>query len=93
MIFKEKLEYYTEAEFTEFLDAFIANPENLKGKQYGKYVERLVKHFEIITEHPAGSDLLFYPEPGFDDSSECVLNIVKEWRAQRGKPGFRKPGD
>ena len=92
MTFKDRLEDYTESEFREFLDTLFTNPENLKGKKFGDHVDRFVRHFKVITEHPAGSDLIFYPKEGCDESVECILKQVKEWRAQNGKPGF-KPDD
>ncbi|AZD64235.1 Colicin immunity protein [Pseudomonas chlororaphis subsp. aurantiaca] len=49
----------------------------------------LVFHFEKVSEHPAGSDLIFYPENGADDSSEGITRLVKEWRAANGLPGFK----
>lgn len=47
-----------------------------------------VLEFEKISEHPAGSDLLFYPEPG-KSGPEAVVKEIKEWRAANGKPGFK----
>ena len=44
--------------------------------------------FEALTEHPSGSDLIFYPDPE-KDGPEFVVKEVKEWRANNGKPGFR----
>ncbi|QIT20447.1 bacteriocin immunity protein [Pseudomonas chlororaphis subsp. aurantiaca] len=52
-------------------------------------VNALVFHFEKVSEHPAGSDLIFYPENGADDSSEGITRLVKEWRAANGLPGFK----
>ncbi|WP_016676051.1 bacteriocin immunity protein, partial [Yersinia pestis] len=49
-----------------------------------------VRHFTKITEHPSGSDLIYYPEDGADDSPEGILELVKKWRAENGKPGFKK---
>ncbi|WP_110639177.1 bacteriocin immunity protein [Pseudomonas sp. CC120222-01a] len=49
-----------------------------------------VQEFKRISEHPAGSDLLFYPEEG-KDSPEQIVAEVKAWRAANGKPGFAKP--
>ncbi|HEK1767018.1 TPA: bacteriocin immunity protein [Pseudomonas putida] len=46
-----------------------------------------VYEFERLSEHPAGSDLLFYPEDG-KDSPEHIVAEVKAWRAANGKPGF-----
>ncbi|WP_240042837.1 bacteriocin immunity protein [Photorhabdus luminescens] len=50
----------------------------------------LVKHIEIITEHPRKNGLIFYPENDVEDSAEGILKVVKEWRAKNGKPGFKK---
>jgi len=48
-----------------------------------------ILEFKRLTEHPAGSDLIFYPEDGQDDSPEGIVQQVKEWRKANGKPGFR----
>ncbi|MCY1438815.1 Pyocin-S2 immunity protein [compost metagenome] len=47
-----------------------------------------ILEFKKLTEHPAGSDLIFYPEDD-KDSPEAVVQEVKEWRAANGKPGFK----
>jgi hypothetical protein len=52
-------------------------------------VNQLVFHFEKVSEHPTGSDPIFYPEDEADDSPEGVTRIVKEWRAANGLPGFK----
>ncbi|MCJ2371458.1 bacteriocin immunity protein [Pseudomonas sp. RGM 3321] len=46
--------------------------------------------FEEISEHPAGSDLLFYPEQG-KESPEAIVAEVKAWRAANSKTGFKTP--
>jgi hypothetical protein len=88
-LFKERLEEYTEAEFLAFLEEMTANPKNLRGRDFGKKVEKYVEHFEKITEHPDGSDVIFYPKNGRDDSSAAILQEIKEWRSANGKPGFK----
>ena len=50
--------------------------------------DRAVMEFEAISEHPAGSDLLYYPENG-NSGPEAVVAEVKAWRAANGKPGFK----
>jgi hypothetical protein len=50
---------------------------------------KLVREFRRLSEHPSGSDLIFYPEDGQDDSPEGIVQQVKEWRKANGKPGFR----
>lgn len=89
MIFKDRLEDYTEAEFLELLHAFSNFPEGLHGKALEAYLDRLLTHFEKITEHPGRSDVIFYPEEGQEDSSEGILAVIKEWRAANNKPGFK----
>lgn len=55
-----------------------------------KAYDNAVLEFKHISEHPAGSDLLFYPEPG-KESSEAIVEEIKNWRAANGKPGFKQP--
>ncbi|WAT27359.1 bacteriocin immunity protein [Pseudomonas sp. GXZC] len=50
--------------------------------------DNAVMEFEAISEHPAGSDLLYYPEAG-KSGPEAVVEEVKAWRAANGKPGFK----
>lgn len=47
-----------------------------------------VMEFERLSEHPAGSDLLYYPDPG-KSGPEAVVLEIKNWRAANGKPGFK----
>ncbi|KWT10329.1 hypothetical protein AL047_15180 [Pseudomonas syringae pv. broussonetiae] len=51
--------------------------------------QRLLKHFVKVTEHPAQTDVIFYPEEGQEDTPEGILKTIKEWRAKNGKPGFK----
>jgi len=73
---------YAESEFVDLLQRIIdhdgTEPE----------VDKLVFHFEEVSEHPAGSDLIYYPEDGADDSAAGITQIVKEWRAAQGMSGF-----
>ena len=47
-----------------------------------------VMEYERLSEHPAGSDLLYYPEPGKEGPERVVLEI-KNWRKANGRPGFK----
>jgi hypothetical protein len=89
MIFKKKLEDYTEAEFLSFLKRFTDFPDEMEGDELEAYLDSLVVHFEVITEHPDRSDVIFYPKEGQEDSPEGILKEVKEWRALNNKPGFK----
>jgi len=75
---------YTESEFLELVRKIcLADTET---EEEGN---KLVREFRRLAEHPAGSDLIFYPEDGQDDSPEGVVQQVKMWRKANGKPGFR----
>ncbi len=90
--FRNRIEEYTEAEFIELLDELriATRKENsLQGRKLEKYIDSIVDHFIEITEHPAKSDLLFYPENPGDEESENVVKIVREWRRAQGLPLFK----
>ena len=90
MIFlKERCEDYTESEFLEFLVGFFELPDGLEGSALGSYTDRRIDHFIKVTEHPDGSDVIFYPKEGQEDSPAGILKEVKEWRARNNKPGFK----
>ncbi|PYC16006.1 bacteriocin immunity protein [Pseudomonas mosselii] len=75
----------TEAEFLQFV-------KKIYLADYPSEEEhtRAVLKFEELSEHPAGSDLLYYPESG-KTGPEAVVAEVKAWRLNNGKPGFKKP--
>jgi hypothetical protein len=81
---KNTFNEYTESEFEALLQRIISHdgtePE----------VDKMVFLFEEVSEHPAGSDLIFYPEDGADDSASGITKAVKEWRAAKGLPGFKE---
>lgn len=83
MTLKNNISDYTEEEFIRLLQRIIGNDESEEVEN------RLVHHFNTICGHPAGSDLLFYPEDGADDSAEGITRTLKEWRATQGLPGFK----
>jgi len=76
---------YTEKEFLEFVKG-IYNDTYTSEKQHID----AVMEFKRLSEHPSGSDLLYYPEAGYQDP-DAIVKVIKEWRAKNGKPGF-KPG-
>ena len=90
--FKEKIEDYTEDEFIDFLGEFrkaTRKAQSLKGKALEKYIDDMIDHFIQVTEHPAMSDLIYYPEKSGDDEPENILKIVREWRRSQGLPLFK----
>lgn len=82
MELKGQFSDYTEAEFIDLLvDIVEANGSE-------EYQDQLLEHFIEITEHPLGSDLIYYPENPADSTPERIAEIVKDWRAREGLPGF-----
>jgi hypothetical protein len=84
-----RLEDYTESEFLSFLREIFEGGEDLSSDDFDKYMLARVEHFELVIEHPSGSDVIFYPKEGQEDSPEGILKEVKEWRARNNKPGFK----
>ena len=78
---------YTEASFLEFVRD-IYNNNKVVFPTEESHVEAVLE-FKRLTEHPSGSDLLYYPDGSREDSPEGIVNEVKEWRAANGKPGFK----
>ncbi|MEX6214263.1 bacteriocin immunity protein [Providencia hangzhouensis] len=85
MELKNNITDYTESEFLKLL-TIICNADTASEEEQIKFVT----HFEKVTEHPSGSDSIYYPEDGADDSPVGILKTVKEWRAKNGKPSFKK---
>lgn len=81
---KKSISDYTESEFLNY----VKNLYDFSGRSEAEG-NRLVHEFEILTEHPDGSDLIFYPRDDREDSPEGIVQEVKEWRAANGKPGFK----
>lgn len=78
------LKDYTEEEFLLFVKKIFESSYVTEEKQIEAVFE-----FERLTEHPDGSDLIYYPRDGREDSPEGIVKEVKEWRAFTGKPGFK----
>lgn len=81
---KNKLEEYTEAEFLAFLNTIFNDDYDTE-----QQTDDAVSEFERLTQHPDGSDLIFYPNDNDDDSPEGVLARVKKWRSENGLPLFK----
>ncbi|MFZ4217856.1 bacteriocin immunity protein [Enterobacter ludwigii] len=54
-----------------------------------KHQDELLEQFISLSEHPAGSDLIYYPEPGEEATPGAIAETVQEWRKANGKPGFK----
>lgn len=89
MEFKNKLEEYTEDEFIEFLTNFFEPPEELRGNELSTFIDDLASHFMTVTQHPYGSDLIFYPSDDREDSPQGIVNELKQWRTLQGLGCFK----
>lgn len=87
MKLKPSITEYTEAEFLEFL----AYLDEVNASEPDEVLDPLLDHFELVTEHPSGTDLLYWPTSPELSEPEAIIKIVKQWREENGKPGF-KPG-
>ncbi|QXF33158.1 bacteriocin immunity protein [Photorhabdus luminescens] len=85
MELKSKLEEYTETEFLELISMIFEGKYPSEAEH-----DAIVNNIVRVSEYPGGTDLLYYPEDGIEDSPEGVLKVVKEWRAINGKPGFKE---
>lgn len=81
-----KISDYTEAEFLGFLQSVLAantSPDEI--------LDPLLLEFARLSEHPAGSDLIYWPEDmSKSPTAEGITETVKEWRAANGLPGFKQ---
>ncbi|EAA9319104.1 bacteriocin immunity protein [Salmonella enterica subsp. enterica serovar Kentucky] len=90
MELKNNLEDYTEDEFIEFLNNFFEPPEELTGDELSKFIDNLLRHFNKITQHLDGGDLIFYPSEEREDSPEGVIEELKRWRKSQRLPCFKE---
>ncbi|WP_025123927.1 MULTISPECIES: bacteriocin immunity protein [unclassified Serratia (in: enterobacteria)] len=75
---------YTEVEFLVLVRKLF----NVENTSEAEDTQNLLE-FKKLSEHPDGSDLIYYPRDDREDSPEGVVKEVKEWRAKNGKPGFK----
>ncbi|HFP9305137.1 bacteriocin immunity protein [Raoultella planticola] len=82
---KKTISDYTETEFLDFVRKICLVSDYKTESEH----TNAVLEFEALSEHPDGSDLIYYPKDGQDDSPEGIVKEVKEWRAKNGMPGFK----
>ena len=73
----------TESEFLEFV-VRVCNNDYVTEEEH---IDAILE-FNKMIEHPAGSDLIYYPKEG-RSGPEAVVKEVKEWRMANGKAGFK----
>lgn len=52
-------------------------------------MSRVIAKFRALVQHPARSDLIYYPKPGKEDP-DVVVAEVERYRRENGLPGFRE---
>ncbi|MGY3641765.1 bacteriocin immunity protein [Pseudomonas sp. PK-RTE-24] len=82
---KQSIADYTESEFI----CFVKNIRAVNRSGSDKELGRLLAEFRALTGHPAGTDLIYYPEPGADTTSAGIARTVMAWREANRLPGFK----
>lgn len=82
---KKNISDYTEAQFISFVKEIRAANKSASDEVLGELLEQ----FRLLTGHPDGTDLIYYPESGADNSAEGIAETVKKWREANGLPGFK----
>lgn len=80
---KKRLSDYTEEEFIAALNWFWN--EDITEDEESQFVDQ----FNELVEHPAKSDLIFYPETDREDSPQGIVNEIKRWYHENGKVCFQ----
>jgi len=84
MDLKNKLEEYSESEYLGLINRLFQGRFPSEQEH-----DDLVNHIVTTSEWPTGTDVLYYPAEGVEDSPEGVLKAIKTWRAANNKPGFK----
>lgn len=82
---KNSISEFTEPEFLEFIKSITNPADDLSEHE----LDARIMKFKSLSEHPNGSDLIYWPETDGLDTPEEILRIIKEWRAANKKPGFK----
>ena len=81
---KTSISEYTETEFLEFVISLCDASARTEEED-----DEMLLEFIRLTEHPDGSDLVYYPRADREDSPAGIVEEVKQWRVANGKPGFK----
>ncbi|MDR6927749.1 MULTISPECIES: bacteriocin immunity protein [Pseudomonas] len=81
---KSNITDYTEAEFLEFISIICLSEHPNEKEQINA-----VLLFEELTEHPDGSDLIYYADSDEESTPAAIIEKIKAWRTANGKPGFK----
>lgn len=81
---KKTYDQYTESEFLGLINKLFLGQYSSEEE-----LDSIVHEIVDTSEHPNGTDILFYPEQGIENTPEGILFSIKEWREANGKPGFK----
>jgi hypothetical protein len=83
-----KITDYTEEQFISLLqEIFTSNGDGTPETTLADMLD----NFCELAEHPAGTDLIYWPEDMSKSSTaEGITETVKQWRAANGLPGFKQ---
>lgn len=84
MSLKNEFEEYTESEYKALIQRLFEGDYSSEAE-----LDEIVETIVNTSEHPNGSDVLYFPSEGVEDSPEGVLKAITTWRAANGKPGFK----
>lgn len=82
MNLKPRFEDYTEAEFNQLVSEICSAEGN------EAYQDELLENFIAVTEHPDGSDLIYYNDDD-DLTPEKIVATVRSWRMSAGLSDFK----
>jgi len=86
MELKATLQEYTQPEFLAFVEKIWA--VDVRKQEH----DLLITHFDRVSEHPKGADLIFHPGREFNalgHGARFVVQCVKEWHNRQGKTAFK----
>lgn len=50
---------------------------------------KAITEFVLLAGHPAGTDLILYPQDFNITTPQSMVDVIKNWRSQHGLPSFR----
>jgi hypothetical protein len=81
---RTSLQDFTEQEFTELArKILLAEFETTEG------LLKAAMEFVLLSGHPAGTDLICYPQDFNITTPQSMVDVVKIWRIEHGLPCFR----
>ncbi|HIH5625246.1 bacteriocin immunity protein [Kluyvera ascorbata] len=74
---------YTKSDFISLVAEIIG------GQGTEAHQDELLELFIQLTEHPEGSDLIYYPQLAAEATPEAIADKVQAWRKANGKPSYK----